>query len=426
MKLRLQDIKHSVVVKNVLSVGLIQAANYLIPIVVIPFVVRALGTEYFGKASYAQNITAYLTILVNYGFEYSATQEIAINKENKDKLKSLFWSVMRFKGLLLAISFVILFLLYITGGRVHEDPLLYMYAALTNIGVVLFPTWFFQGMEEMHKMAITNVAIKLLGALLVIGLVTAPSDYRLYLLFLSVSYILAGAVSFVYVVHHFKLGYISKAKEKNVITQGFPVFLNTVFATLYSVGGITILGFFASDTEIGLYAGAHKIAMAVVLVTSTPMTMALFPNMSRKFKESKAEGRKHFERCLLLTGIASLAVSIVSFFAAPYAIRILLGEKFLASEDVFRLLSPLPFLITMASMFTIQGLYGLQLYKYAPYIGVTVGVFSTVCNLALIPRYGMYGTAISYLLSELLEIVLSGYVTVSHITRLTTDNRHAK
>lgn len=405
--------------KNTVSLGLVQAANYLVPILIIPFVVRALGADGFGKATYAQNIVSYLTILVNYGFEYTATQEVAINRGNREKLNSVFWTVIRFKTLLLAVSFLLLAGLYIVYGKVHNDPLLYFYAALLNVGVVLFPTWFYQGVEQMHKMAITNAAIKLLGAVLIIFLIQSANDYRLYVLILSLSYIAVGAVSFVYVIRHFGL---SPQKgitgNSDIIQKGFPVFLNNIFATIYSIGGITVLGLYASDTEIGLYSGAHKVVMAAVLVTSAPMTMALFPDISRRFEKSKAEGWQYFKRCLAMTSIISLGVSIVMLFAAPYVVRILLGSEFAASEDVFRLLSPLPFLITVASMFTIQGLYGLKMYKYAPYVGGTVGVFCTACNFILIPKYGMFGAAIGYLLSELLEIILSGYLTFSHGRKL--------
>ena len=71
---------------NIASLGMVQIANYLIPVIIVPFVIRALGVEAFGKASYAQNIVAYLTILVNFGFDYSATQDVAINRDDKEKL----------------------------------------------------------------------------------------------------------------------------------------------------------------------------------------------------------------------------------------------------------------------------------------------------------------------------------------------------
>ena len=97
---KLSNLKDNVLFVNISSQGLVQFANYLIPLLLIPYVSRVLGVDAFGRASYAQNIGMYLTLLVNYGFEYSATQEISINRGNHAKLQSIFSTVIAFKFLL--------------------------------------------------------------------------------------------------------------------------------------------------------------------------------------------------------------------------------------------------------------------------------------------------------------------------------------
>lgn len=129
-------IKNNTILTNIASLGLLQMANYVIPILVIPFVVRALGADGFGKASYAQNIITYLTVLVNFGFDYSATRDIAINKDNKDAVRNIFWSVIKHKSILLVISFIALGIMYFTFPKVTDDLPLYVYAALLNVGFV--------------------------------------------------------------------------------------------------------------------------------------------------------------------------------------------------------------------------------------------------------------------------------------------------
>ena len=77
---------NSTILSNMASLGILQIANYIIPILVIPFIVRGLGVDKFGVVSYAQNIISYFTIIVTYGFEYSATRKIAINKNNPNAI----------------------------------------------------------------------------------------------------------------------------------------------------------------------------------------------------------------------------------------------------------------------------------------------------------------------------------------------------
>ncbi len=143
------------------SLGVLQVANYLIPFLVLPIISRILGASLFGSVSYAQNIVSYLTLLVNFGFEYSATRQIAISRENKARTDAIFWAVIAAKSLLLLLSFAILAVLPLCMERVACDPRLYIYTALTNIGIVFFPTWYLQGEQQMDKMAWANFFTKL-------------------------------------------------------------------------------------------------------------------------------------------------------------------------------------------------------------------------------------------------------------------------
>ena len=96
---------NSRILKNMSWLAALQFANCVIPLVLIQYIIRTAGLEAFGKISYAQNIILYLTVLVNFGFEYSATQEVALNRDNRKQTNIIFWSVLRSKALLLAVSF---------------------------------------------------------------------------------------------------------------------------------------------------------------------------------------------------------------------------------------------------------------------------------------------------------------------------------
>ena len=403
-------IKNNTILTNIASLGLLQMANYVIPILVIPFVTRALGVDAFGKAMYAQNIIAYLTIIVNYGFEYAATQDVAINKENHPRLVNIFWSVISSKLILLMVSFMILCGLYFVFPRVQEDFLLYFFAALVNIGFAIFPTWFFQGMEKMAKMAVFNFSVRVISGTLTVLLITAPAHYRFYILISSLAYVVVGLVAFIYVIRHYKLWQNKFNFDLSPIKKGFPIFLNLTFATLYTTAGFTILGFYFSDVELGYYSGALKIIMAFVMLTSMPVSMSLFPMISRKFSESRERGLAMLKRCSYIVGGVGLFISLCVFIAAPLLVQILLGSEFVESIVMLRMFAPLPFLIIMASMFTVQGLYGMQMQKYAPYVGLTVGVSCVGLTVLLIPFCGVYSAIIGYVLAELVEILLSASI----------------
>ena len=383
-------------------------ANYLIPFLVLPIISRILGASLFGSVSYAQNIITYLTLLINYGFEYSATRQISIAREDKAKTDAIFWSVIAAKGMLLILSFAILAVLPFCMERVACDPKLYIYTALVNIGIVFFPTWYLQGVQQMDKMAWANFFTKLLGAVLVLSLVREASAYRLYPLLMSASSILIGIGAMIYVIRHFGISrpVLSRQTLREVMQAGAPIFLNNVFVALYTTANMTILGMYAADDVIGYFSGAQRLIQALNMVVVMPVSMAVFPEISRRFAQSKAQGAKFLKQVLLLAGAAAAAVSLITFLCAPLMIRIMYGAGFAPSIELLKWLSPIPFLVMIATLLTVQGLYGMGLQRWAPWVGAILAVCCVGLNLWLLPLIGVKGVCISWIAAELLECLL--------------------
>ena len=66
-------------IKNITSLGVVQIVNYAFPLITIPFVSRILGPSSLGTINYINAFIVYFTVLVGYGFNYSATRKISAN-----------------------------------------------------------------------------------------------------------------------------------------------------------------------------------------------------------------------------------------------------------------------------------------------------------------------------------------------------------
>lgn len=397
------------------SLGVLQVANYLIPFLVLPVISRILGASLFGSVSYAQNIVTYLTLLINYGFEYSATRQISIARDDKAKTDAIFWSVIAAKCCLLMLSFAILAVLPFCIERVACDPKLYIFTALTNIGIVFFPTWYLQGVQQMDKMAWANFFTKLLGAVLVLALVREASAYRLYPLLMSLASIIVGIGAMIYVIRHFGIRrpVFSRQTMREVMHAGAPIFLNNVFVALYTTANMTILGIYAADDVIGYFSGAQRLIQALNMVVVMPVSMAVYPEISRRFAESKAQGVHFLKQVLLWAGSAAAVVSLLTFVCAPLMIRIMYGIGFAPSVDILRWLAPIPFLVMVATLLTVQGLYGMGLQRWAPWVGIILAICCVGLNLWLLPLIGVKGVCISWIAAELLECLLVSIILMT-------------
>ena len=158
MKTKFKSIKwDKVFIKNFLSLAAVQGVNYLLPLMTLPYLVRVLGVDNFGIFSFATAIVAFFAVITDYGFNFSATREISVNKFNKTEITKIYSSVMTLKIILMLLSFLILCIMVFFIPKFNDNLLIYLLCYGVVLGQVLFPVWFFQGMEQMQFITVVNV-----------------------------------------------------------------------------------------------------------------------------------------------------------------------------------------------------------------------------------------------------------------------------
>jgi len=135
--------------KNFGSLLVLQGANFILPLITLPYLVRVLGTELFGLVMFAQAFVLFFNVFVDFGFNLSVTREISINRDDKNSLSQIFYSVFFIKILLIIISIIVISLIVYFVPRFNSDPEIYLLSFGIVIGQALFPVWFFQGIEKM-------------------------------------------------------------------------------------------------------------------------------------------------------------------------------------------------------------------------------------------------------------------------------------
>ncbi len=55
--------------KNIVSLGIVQVANYLMPLITMPYISRIIGVENFGLINFSSVFVSYFILLVNLGLD---------------------------------------------------------------------------------------------------------------------------------------------------------------------------------------------------------------------------------------------------------------------------------------------------------------------------------------------------------------------
>ncbi|MCD6528116.1 flippase [bacterium] len=387
--------------ENFLSLSTLQVFNYLLPLITLPYLVRVLGPEKFGLIAFAQAFIWYFIILTDYGFNLSATREISINRENKEKIKEIFSSVMVVKFMLGALSFFILVLILIFVPKFKNDWLVYIFTFGMVIGQILFPVWFFQGMERMKYITILNIIAKGIFTICIFIFIRKMADYLYVPLIISMGFLVAGGLSLRIVSKDFGIKFILPSFEaiKYQLKEGWHIFISTAAISLYTTSNAFILGLFTNNTIVGYYSAAEKIVKAVQGLL-TPVSQTVYPYFSKLYSIDKKRAAIILRKALYLIGSITFLISGVVSMFSPLISKIVLGPLFLESVPVLRILIFIVFAIGVNNILGIQGLVAFgHKEEFAKIVGFC-SLFHLAIITILILQYSLIGVAIGTVITE--------------------------
>ncbi|MFS0775274.1 flippase [Neobacillus sp. 3P2-tot-E-2] len=392
---------------NFLSLATMQGLNFILPIVTLPYLLNVVGPSKFGLISFSQAFITYFILFTDYGFNLVATRDISLAREDKKKLSVIFSSVMTVRLLLLAISLLILIVTVTFIPKFQDDKILYFLTFGMAIGNVLFPVWFFQGMEHMKVISILNIISKSIFTIGIFVLVKGPSQYLYVPVLNSLGYISIGLVGLFIVIFKYKIR-ISLPSKNQIVHQfkeGWDIFVSNFATSLYTTSNVFILGFFASNTIVGYFSSAEKIIRAITSIIA-PIIQTVYPYLSRALQESKENAlsiiHKVFILITLSMGILSIAVGV---FAKPL-VEIGLGPEYRETIPLLQILAILPLILGWANVFGILTMINFDYKKQLSRIYVSASIFSVISMIILIPLYKQYGTAWTSLLTEVFVTIL--------------------
>ncbi|MFA5275592.1 MAG: flippase [Candidatus Omnitrophota bacterium] len=400
-------------VTNFFSLSSVEAANYIFPLITLPYLVRILGPEKYGLIAFAQVFVQYFIMISDYGFNMSATRDISINRGDIEKVSLIFSSVMFIKLVLVAASFILMSLLIFTIDKFKPDWLLYYLTFGAAIGNMLFPIWLFQGMERMKFIASLNFLAKLIFVFTIFIFVKAQKDYLYVPLLTSLGFIVAGMLSlwiaFSYFKIKLKLPLLNEIRYE--LREGWHVFISSVSVSLYTTSNIFILGIITNNTIVGYYSAADKLIRSGIRLIY-PVFQSIYPFISKLAVESREKALGIIKRMSILIGVGFLLVSTAILLLSKPIIYLILGAQYKESVSVLRILAFIPAVVGVNTVFTNSFLLGFGYSREASKIFILSlflsFLFSTIF-IYLIPL-GSNGAAISWLLTECCVLVFSFFV----------------
>jgi O-antigen/teichoic acid export membrane protein/glycosyltransferase involved in cell wall biosynthesis len=404
-------VKSGTLFTNALSNSVLQFLQYIFPIVALPYLGNVVGPKFFGIVNFLGIIVGYFSLMVTYGFDISATREIARHSGDRAKINELFNRVISARlALFLGATLIFSALHYFVPEINHHTRAAYS-SFLLVFGWVLMPNWYFQGLQKMDRIVPIHFIVKLSFVALLFIVIKNPEHYYRYPLILSLSTVAVGLLTFLVAVIRDRIPFRIKWDRPtwDLLWKERFLFITSIINNTYQTSTIIILGLYLTFEEVGLFSLGWRLMNISQALIGIPLVFAMLPHATVGFQKSKAEGLQRVNRNLSVSVLALGLSGVFMYVVSPWLVTGLFGSAYSASLGLFHTLLIVPFLTGISATLSNQILLNNGKDQSVLWITALGAVVSITLNLVLLPIWGMTGSAIAIILTELATLILFWY-----------------
>lgn len=328
-----------------------QLVSYLIPILEVPILARALGVDAYGRILLIQTTALLCSLVVEYGYSLSGARQVALNACEKSLLSKIYNEITSAK-IILTTGMVIASLFILLSDKVNVSPQEALWGYLYFFAFGFSSIWLFQGLERITFPVIFEVCIRFIGLFVLFVFVSQPEDAIKALMIMSSFGLLNTIVGF-YLAYRVVGGFSFKLRGGIAqIKDGFHSFLYKSSNNIMMSAGPALVGAMCGQAAVAKFAPAEKIIKASVGLVG-PVLIGLYPYISRKLLQSTSVNLKFSSFIvagLMFSGV--LGAGII-FVLGDFLIRLMLGPGF---EEAIVILRILVFIIPFRMMNQAMGL----------------------------------------------------------------------
>ena len=322
------------IVKNFGFLSILQIINILLPLVTYPYLIRILGVEIYGTVIFAQAIITYLSLIINFGFNITATKEVAENSANVLKLSEIVSSVYAVKLLLFIFSTLLLFILLFFFPKLNDIWVLILISYSASLYELLIPIWYFQGLDKMNYVTYLVAGSRIFFTILIFFLVNNKDDFLNVPIISGIGFLLTGICSLIILKKKEQIKFfIPNFKHiKYYFSESLPLFISASSVQLYVNANRVIVGSFLGMVDVSYYDLGEKV-LRLLKIPAGMLGQSAFPTLSREKSVSKINK-------FMIIGVASTGLLILIIFLFSNQIILILGGKeMLEAIGIMRILS---------------------------------------------------------------------------------------
>lgn len=387
---------------NAILNGIKQCCQILFPLITFPYVSRVLGSEGFGKYSFSFSITNYFILLAALGVNTYAIREGAKIRNDTEKVNEFCSQVYSINICSALISYILLAALVICSQKVSVYAPYIMIQSAAIIMAAIGTDWVNSIFEDYFYITVRYIIIQIIALILMFVFVRNKNDIISYCLISVFATNGGNIINLFYVRRYVKVKFTFQMEIKKHIVPLLILFINSIAVTIYVNSDITMLGFFESDTVVGVYSFSSKIynllkqLINAVVVVSVPRIAFVMKNQTEQYQTYMNKIFSALTMVLfpIMTGLLCMSDTIILVAG---------GETYISGQVSLKILSIATFFAIYASLFSNCVLIVNRQEKKCLLATVFSALVNVILNLLLLPLLGMIGAAITTCIAELVN-----------------------
>ena len=352
---------------NFIMNALLTMSSFIFPLITFPYVSRVLGPTGTGQVNFATSLITYFSMFAQLGIPTYGIKVCAQVRDDHEKLTRTTQELLIINLVMTVISYVAFIIALFAVPKLASDKMLYVITSSSILLTTIGMEWLYKALEQF------------------------------------------GHYNF---KRHFKPVAIFFAMSC----------ATTIYTNLDSV----MLGFMATNADVGYYGAAVKIKNILVSIV-TSLGTVLLPRAAYYIEHQQMDEFKKLSRkALNFVFLVASPMMIYFMLFAKQGIYFLSGDAFGPAVVPMQLIMPTLLLIGITNILGIQILVPLG-YEKAVLVSEIVGaVIDLVVNALLIPVYQSSGAAIGTLLAEFAVMVVQCIALKNEIKTAFSDIKYLK
>lgn len=393
--------------KNTFFLYIMTGAKFVLPLIITACLTRRLGPDAYGVISYLTPVMGYFILLLDFGFNFSATKKIAQHRADPVLIEKTIAAVYTAKILLVLAGFLPLMLLLLCIDLLRQYVLLTVLYYLSTAAQIFIPDFLYRGLEKMEGVTTRYILAKLITAVLIFLAVRDDGG----LILVPLAYLIGTVAAALHTNHHMvkKLGYrvaLAGLREAAAeLRESGIYFVSTFASTALSVTSTFVMGIVGMPTaQIAYWGVAFQVVQAVQAMYD-PITTSIYPHVAGK------RDHKFVLRITLCLLPLVAAGCVLLYCLAGLAVKIIAGSAYLAAVPVLQALTPMLLFSFVAQMlgFPLLGALGRERQaSFTTLVAAGAQILGLV-GLALSHHFTLLSLALLRNVTELIFMILRIY-----------------